>query len=356
MHAVHDAVLRFIGTGEGDFDALALSVFEHQFDSVLPYQRHCQRRGVTRASVRNWREIPPVPVLAFKETELCCKWPERVFLTTGTSRGAEKRGRHMLPDLRLYRASAIAGLRRFLLPDHERMRIVSLIPSAPEAPESSLAQMVAWAIEELGEPDSVHAVSSAGIDYRACVEALHLSEHSGTPLCLMTTTAALIQLIDYCSDRRLAFRLPHGCRVMDTGGSKGAPRALSRRGLLQACWNTFAFPGYFCVNEYGMAELSSQFYDNVICNRVRGHFAPRFLTGPPWARVRVLDPVTLDDVPEGDPGLLCLYDLANAGTAVAVLTEDIGCLTGEGFEVRGRARGAEPRGCSLSVEEWQRAS
>ena len=167
MHSVHDAVLQFTAPGQGDFDALALSVFGHQFDSVLPYQRHCRRRGSTPATVRNWRQIPPVPVLAFKETELHCGAPERVFLTTGTSRGAQGRGRHLLPDLRLYRASALTGLRRFLFPDHERMRIVSLIPSVSEAPESSLAQMVAWAIEDLGDANSMSAAASVGIDYPA---------------------------------------------------------------------------------------------------------------------------------------------------------------------------------------------
>jgi len=356
VHSVHDAVLQFIASGQGDFDTLALSVFAHQFDSVLPYQRHSRRRGFTPATVRSWRQIPPVPVLAFKETELHCGSPERVFLTTGTSRGAQRRGRHMLPDLRLYRASALTGLRRLLFPDHERMRIVSLIPAVSEAPDSSLAQMVAWAVEELGDADSVYAAAGVGIDYRACVEALRLSEREGRPLCLMTTTAALVHLLDHCRGHRLTFRLPHGSRLMDTGGSKGAPRALSRRGLLQACWNTFALPGYFCVNEYGMAELSSQFYDNVVHNRVTGHFAPRHLIGSPWTRVRVLDPATLEDVREGEEGLLCLYDLANAGTAMAVLTEDVGCLVGEGFEIRGRVRGAESRGCSLGAEEWQRAS
>ncbi len=357
VHPIHDTVLHFIATGAGDFDALARAVFEHQFETVSAYRRYCRRRGVTPAKVRSWQDIPPVPVLAFKETDLCCGSPQRVFLTTGTSRGTEKRGRHMLPDLRLYRSSAVGGLRRFLFPDRERMPILSLIPPAAQTPESSLSQMVAWAEEEMGEAGGdCAAASPAGLNVDACIASLRASERTGVPLCLMSTTAALIHLLEHCSARGLTFRLPHGCRLMDTGGAKGARRTLSRRGLLQACWNTFALPGYFCVNEYGMAELSSQFYDNVIYNRVRGHFAPRLLVGPPWARARVLDPVTLDDVPWGERGLLCLYDLANAGTAVAVLTEDVGRLAGEGFEVLGRVRGAEARGCSLSAAEWQRAS
>jgi hypothetical protein len=56
-------------------------------------------------------------------------------------------------------------------------------------------------------------------------------------------------------------------------------------------------------------------------------------------------------VPEGTPGLLCHHDLANAGSVAAVLTEDMGVAVDGGFRVLGRAPGAEPRGCSLALEE-----
>ncbi|MBI4518272.1 MAG: long-chain fatty acid--CoA ligase [Deltaproteobacteria bacterium] len=356
MHAVHDAVLRFISGQEGNFETLALAVFRHQFEGIAPYRRYCEQRGTGIAAVRSWREIPPVPVLAFKETELACAAPQRVFLTTGTSRGHQRRGRHALPDVRLYHASAVGGLRRFLWPDLERVPIVSLIAPPAAMPDSSLSQMVAWAMEEYPADGSIYAASAAGIDYTACAAALRAAERSGNPICLLATTAALIYLLDHCAVGGVSFRLPHGSRLMDTGGHKGAPRPLSRRGLLRACWNTFAIPGYFCVNEYGMAELSSQFYENVISNRWRGHFAPRYLVAPPWARVRLLDPATLDDVPAGERGLVCVYDLANAGTALAVLTEDIGRQAGDGFVIVGRATGAATRGCSLSAAEWDAAA
>jgi hypothetical protein len=135
---------------------------------------------------------------------------------------------------------------------------------------------------------------------------------------------------------------------MDTGGDKGAPRKLSRNGLHHAVWNALAIPGYLFVNEYGMSELSSQAYENVIADRVAGRFSRRALTTPPWLRTRVVDPVTLADVAEGERGLLCHYDLANAGTALAVLTEDVGERVGEReFHLAGRASAAEMRGCSL---------
>ena len=136
--------------------------------------------------------------------------------------------------------------------------------------------------------------------------------------------------------------------------------------FLLACWKYLGVAEYFCVNEYGMTEMSSQFYDNVLCQRFgRGH-EPRYKIGPPWVRTLIIDPETLSEVPSGRsphgrsplgrpplgrPGLLRHFDLANCGSVLVIQTEDLGYAVGEGFEITGRAQGAEPRGCSLALEE-----
>ncbi len=356
MHALHDQILAYIDdAGDGGFEPLALAVFAHQFAHCQAYRRFCLARGRTPETVTDWRAVPPVPIRAFKHAELCCGAPVRTFLSTGTTAGPDLRSRHMVPDLRLYHRSAVNGLRAFLFPDVPRMRLVALIPRAAARPESSLAQMVAWAMETFGDAESAYALQGDQPDFAGAVELLRAVERSGQPACLLATTGALIHFLDYARARAVTFRLPHGSRIMDTGGDKGAPRPLSRPGLLHACWNTFAVPGYFCVNEYGMAELSSQFYDSVIADRVAGRHRPRSKLGPHWARTLVLDPVSLAPLPTGQRGLLCHVDLANAGSAMAVLTEDVGRETAHGFELLGRADGAEVRGCSLSLAEWEAA-
>jgi len=353
---LYDRVLAFIDdAGTERFETLALEVFAHQFAHCAAYRQYCLTRGRTPAVVGEWQAIPPVPIVAFARADLCCGTPVRTFLSSGTTGGAANRSRHQLPDLRLYQRSAVAGLRRFLFPDAPRMRLVSIIPRADERPESSLAQMVAWAMEAFGSADSVYAVDPDGIAFDALVAALRGSERDGQPLCLFATTGALVRVIDYCREHALAFRLPHGSRLMDTGGDKGAPRHLSRRGILHAAWHAFAIPGYFCVNEYGMAELSSQYYDSVVADRVRGQHRPRRKLGPHWVRTLVLDPETLTAVAPGVRGLLCHVDLANAGSAMAILSEDVGSLAGDGFQLVGRAAGAPARGGSVTAAQWDAA-
>jgi hypothetical protein len=104
-----------------------------------------------------------------------------------------------------------------------------------------------------------------------------------------------------------------------------------------------------------MAELSSQYYDSVIADRIAGRHAARRKLAPHWARLLVLDPDTLAPLPAGHDGLLCHFDLANAGSAMAVLSEDIGRLDGDGFQLVGRAPGAPARGCSLIAAQWDAA-
>lgn len=351
MHRVHERVLEFIAAPEqDDFDALALEIFRHQFASIEPYRRVCERRGATPDAVASWQDIPPVPAQVFKEVELACGPVERRFRSSGTTRGASARSTLAVPDLRLYRASAVGGLKRFLFPDLPSMRLLSLIHPAAERPESSLSQMVAWAFEEFAAAGSAWAVEGGELRLEIAADCVRASESDGAPLCLLSTTAALLRFLDFCRERGWSFRLPHASRSMDTGGAKGLTRPLSRNGLHHAVWNTLAIPGYFFTNEYGMTELASQAYENVIADRVAGRFSHRALVSAPWLRSRVLDPLTLREARRGERGLLCHCDLANAGTALVVLTEDVGSADADGYRVLGRAAGADLRGCSLVWE------
>lgn len=353
MVAIYDKVLAYIrDPAVADFGDLALEVFRHQAEFSEPYRVYLAARRIAVGDVGSWREIPPVPIQAFKEADLCCGVGERVFRSTGTTSGVDRRSRHVIPDLRLYRCSAVSGLRRFLFPDLDKIDLVSLIPSVEAAPESSLAQMVAWAGEEFGRDGMVYCVEEGAPRFDRFVESLQRSEQGGQPLAILTTTGALIHFLDYAREQSLAFRLPHASRIMDTGGDKGAPRRLSRKGLLHSVWNLFAIPGYFAVNEYGMAEMSSQYFDSVIRDRFDGVHRGRHLAAPHWLRTMVLDPADLSPLPDGQAGLLCHFDLANAGTALAILSEDMGVVDEAGLRHLGRAPSAELRGCSLTTSEW----
>jgi len=345
-------VLDFIHAPLGkDFNTLALEVFAYQFRFNLPYQRFCLARGQTPETVRCWQNIPAVPTVAFKELDLTCGSPEKIFLTSGTTRGQEKRGRHLVPDLRLYHASALAHFATCLLPDNRRLPMLALIPAPEASPHSSLTQMAEWVMTELGAQGSSYFIDASGVHLDAFAEAVACAQREGTPICILAITSALVAFFDWCETNGRQFALPGGSRIMDTGGNKGKGRAISRKGFLQSCWKYLKVAGYYCVNEYGMTEMASQFYDNVLYNRFHQSNEPRYKIGPPWVRTLIVDPETLEEVPPGQTGLLRHFDLANAGSVMAIQTDDLGYTTGAGFEIVGRAAGAEARGCALVLDE-----
>jgi hypothetical protein len=61
-------------------------------------------------------------------------------------------------------------------------------------------------------------------------------------------------------------------------------------------------------------------------------------------------------VAAGEPGLLRHLDLANWASISALQTLDIGKPRGRGFELAGRAKGADARGCSALLSEIRSVS
>jgi hypothetical protein len=110
-----------------------------------------------------------------------------------------------------------------------------------------------------------------------------------------------------------------------------------------------------------MSELGSQAYDHVTRDTwqvtrnssASRHLSPvtRHFLFPPWVRVQIISPETNREVADGETGLIRVFDLANVFSVMAIQTEDLGIRRGDGFELIGRAQFAEPRGCSLMMDE-----
>jgi hypothetical protein len=348
------AVGEFIGAPDpARFPGLALALFRFQYEGNAPYRRFCDRRGRTPANVADWADIPAVPVSAFKRAELVVGGlPEgSVFVTSGTTEGIERRGRHHVPDPSIYRAAALAHFGRCVLPDGARPRFRVLAPSLAEQPRSSLCQMIEWLAESFASGPPEYFVARGELRADVLERSLRACELAHEPTLLIGVTHAFIRFIDRCQASGVRFRLPYGSRIVDTGGAKGASRTVSRKGLLRAFWDYFGVPGYYVANEYGMTEMCSQFYDDSIDSHFAGRKRDRAKIAPPWVRTQVVAAQSLEPVARGERGLLRHFDLANVGSVSALQTEDVGIEVGEGFEVIGRARGAEARGCALLLDQ-----
>lgn len=332
--------------GGDSFESLALEVFRRQSRRNQAYRGLLDQRGLDPARVNDWREIPAVSTAAFKFLRLCGGPSTLVFRTSGTTQGSARRGEHHLVDADLYRASLRRSFRRWVLPDDARLRFLVLTPDPAWAPDSSLGFMAADLLDLYGAAGSGFFLQPDGLVWEPLLASLERAQAEGVAVALLGTAFAFVNLLDGLAGRARSFRLPPSSRIMDTGGFKGRSRSVERRDLLRGYSEFLGVPAGMVVNEYGMTELGSQFYDGSL----RG-LDPAVQHGPHWVRTRVIDPETGHEAPPGRPGLLRHYDLANLDSVMVVETEDLGLARDDGFVLLGRARGAEPRGCSLDQED-----
>ncbi len=338
------------------FDRLACDLARYQARHIEGYARLCRARGVAVESIARASEAPAVPTDAFKLSRVAA-FPESAavatFRTSGTTIGA--RGTHAMRDVGTYDAAALASGRAALAHDLTRRVPVLVLGLSPDdAPDSSLGHMIGLFVRELGTPASkreTYFVDPSGvIDLDAFDQRVARALVRDEPALVLGTSFAFVHFLDALGDD--TFRLPPRSRVMQTGGYKGksreVPAAVLRRDLARA----FHLPESAIVAEYGMTELSSQFYEWTLPHPESPRAAAHgVFAEPPWARVVPVDPETLAPVGEGEVGIARIEDLMNVDSAFAVLAADRVRRVEGGFELLGRAPGAPPRGCSIAIDE-----
>ena len=341
------------------FDALACDLARYQHAHVEGYRRLLSARGVDPNAIRSQADAPAVPTDAFKLARVSAFTPAEtpiVFRTSGTTgQSMASRGSHFFRDVATYDAAALAfgkwALMQGLSP---RTRVVVLGPSPALMPDSSLTHMLALfaGAFEPSKNEQTFFLEGDVFDVAGLDEVVASATVEGAPVLLLATSFALVHFLDALGDD--VFRLPTGSRVMQTGGFKGRSREVSAPELRRAVSETFGIPEGSIVSEYGMTELSSQFYEATLHGGPHGVYVE-----PPWANVVAVDPETLEPVKDGEPGIARIVDLMNVDSAAFVLTADrvrrVRCSaapSGTGFELLGRAPGATPRGCSLAIDDF----
>jgi len=289
------------GTGEANFEALALRLFALQFEHNAAYRRLCEARGATPATVRHWTEIPAVPTAAFKEFELSCLPVEErttVFHSSGTTGQRPSRHYHCAGSLALYEASLLRWFeangqwpmanRQSPIANRQwstakgqaseretevggklaigDWQLTILTPPPAQAPHSSLVHMFETIRRRVGGNTAAFVGMVAGdgawtLDAAAARERLRAACGSGQALLMLGTAFSFVHLLDYLAEHDLRFELPPGSGVLETGGYKGRSRSLPKAALHALISQRLGILPERIVGEYGMSELSSQAYD-----------------------------------------------------------------------------------------------
>ncbi len=339
------------------FNDLSMRLFEYQYNANIVYRKYCDKKGVKPGMVKAWMDVPAVPAVAFKEVELRTISDEetvQVLTSSGTS-NPEKRARISLNEtqvkIRELNGEYLKDRGYYKSPD-EKIHALLLAPDPALMPSAAAGMSQIKILIEghsIGNPEFF--ISPKGFDFSALAERLKLAEKTGEPVFIAGATFAYVHFFDFCQAQNITFKLPAGSRAMDGGGNKGKGRELSKEDYRMLAEKILGIPQSHMINHYGLIEMEASYVDNAFYNHVRGISEPRAKMIPHFARVVVVDPDTLVPLAKGEKGLLRQHSVANLTTVQAVLTDDMGYEIGSGFEITGRARDAESRGCSIAYDE-----
>ena len=309
-----------------EWDALLQGLHALHFRANAPYRAYCESLGIGE-TVKYWRGIPCVPQEAFKHADLR-SFPAgetvKTFRTSGTT--GEGYGQHHFRTLTVYETAIREGWRAAGMP---RGPFLVIAPHPDEAPHSSLSHMLATLANK---EDFIATGGKIDLD-----RLRNLRE----PVCLFGTALGFLRIFEDLGNDRLM--LPPGSTAMETGGYKGSGRDIAKPDLYEMFADKLGIDSEKVFNEYGMTELSSQFYAS----------GPHgWHQGPPWVRTVIADPITQQEVADGETGIVLIYDAANVGSVVGIRTQDLAIKRGDAFELLGRDPAALPRGCSRAADEW----
>jgi len=313
---------------EKDFNTKALEIFHFQYVQNSVYHQFADGLGINTASVKNYREIPFLPIGFFKSHKVVSGnfKPEAVFQSSGTT--GMTTSHHFVKSIRLYEQSLLRGFNLFF-GKPENYIFLALLPSYLKRTGSSLIHMADLLIRLSNDENSGFYLH----DYAKLSTVLTRLKRQKKKVILLGVTYALLDMAE-----RFPQDFP-GLILMETGGMKGKRREMVREELHAILQSAFRVTNIF--SEYGMTELLSQAY-----SKGRGVFST-----PPWMKVLIRDindPLSL--MPEGKSGGINVIDLANIHSCSFIATQDLGKLhTPSDFEVLGRFDNSDVRGCNLLV-------
>lgn len=268
------------------------------------------------------------------------------FLSSGTTSNSDGRSKSSFSadGVTMYRGNSLLAFSEMLKfrSGHTEFGGVSLVPPVSEWSDSSLARMIHW----LGEFWDITYADY--LDFADVERAIKTSGSSETrPVFVFATAFHLIDFLDQHPGR--ICRLPPGSMVIETGGTKGRTRSVTRPELYSLIATGFGITQDQIVSEYGMCELASQAYDVVQAGTSKTLEERRFRF-PDWAPVRVMRDAH-HAIQEGE-GALLIWDRARLDIAAPIQVEDLVKLDGDGsFQLLGRIPTAPLKGCSLKVED-----
>lgn len=348
------------GQHKGLLRAAVGEAIQHHYTNCAPFARWYRKQGAdVNAPIEDLAKVPFLPVSIFKRVALesvAAGDVVRVLKSSATS--SQTPSRVVLDRITRDRQMRSLAVLMSALMGSTRRPFIVLDAAAAQGADMELSARVAGLRGYLMMASETHyALEGGSLELNAdkLEDLLNQLQARQLPVCLIGYTYMLYQYVVAPlarAGRRL--RLPAGSMVLHFGGWKRLQRqAVDRAKLNAEVEKVFAMDEPCVRDVYGFTEQLGIIYPD------DGHGVR---LAPVYSEVIVRDPVTLQPVPDGAPGLLeFITPLPHSYPGIALLLDDMGRIVsrdqgqdgryGTRFEVLGRAQGTEIRGCGDTLPE-----
>lgn len=311
-----------------EFEALALDVFNFQYQHVPVYGDFCRALNRLPEEVNCLEDIPFLPIEFFKSHQIIAQGEphQDIFTSSGTTGSFVSK--HYVADLSVYEKSFTQAFHHFYGAVEDYV-VLALLPAYLERKGSSLIYMANYFIEKSRYQESGFYLNN----YNELAQTLKKLDSQNKKILLIGVSFALLDLIE-----QEQFHLKNTI-IMETGGMKGRRKELTRFELHEKLRNGFGVQNIH--SEYGMTELLSQAY-----SKEEGRFF-----APSTMKILIREPEDpFQILPPNRNGGINIIDLANLYSCSFIATQDLGKLAEDGsFEVLGRFDHSDIRGCNLMI-------
>lgn len=314
----------FSNSNKDNFEALALQVFQFQYQNCQVYRDFCDLLGITNPI--KIEEIPFLPISFFKSHKIiaCDYESQLVFKSSGTT--GQIRSNHHIAKPHIYKKS-FSNSFNHLMGEIEDSVFLALLPNYIEQGDSSLVYMVDHLIK-----DSKSELSGFYLnDFEKLLSAIETAKKKKLKIFLFGVSYALLDLAEKKVDLSEV-------SIIETGGMKGRRKEMIRDELHEVLKEGLNVKNIY--SEYGMTELLSQAYLQ----------EDGFFHSPSWMKILIRDVNdALSYLPDGKTGGVNVIDLANLYSCSFIATDDLGVKNMDFFKILGRFDLSDIRGCNLLV-------
>ena len=333
--------------------------FQHHYKHCEPYTKFCQRRGFNENSIFTCiQDIPALPVQAFKQFGnflISSSNEKKSNLILQSSATSGKPSSISIDKVTARRQVQTMSrvLVKFLGEKRRPFIVVDVDPklSSPEVMGARAAATSGFL--NLSKNQTYILKSNKDgtleLDKDKLVEALEICSMSEEPPVIFGFTYVLFETILDNTDLIDNYNLSPNTSLIHIGGwKKLESKKISKNNFNELASKVFGIKKDNVVDIYGFTEQMGIIYPSNGMNKK---------TTSVFGDVLVRDPSTYDILPDGEEGLLqFISPMPFSYPGHSIITDDLGVISGysssdknllfgKKFEITGRAKNAEVRGC-----------